>query len=66
MHSIDERRRMSKVCESWSLDDLVVMEEEDMEKLLGFYPPGEVPSLERIRLGHELEEYAFDGSFGWW
>ncbi|KAL9637304.1 MAG: hypothetical protein Q9204_001931 [Flavoplaca sp. TL-2023a] len=57
---------MSKVCESWSLDDLVVMEEEDMEKLLGFYPPSEVPSLERIRLGHDLEEYAFDGSFGWW
>lgn len=57
---------MSKVCESWSLDDLVIMEEEDMEKLLGFYPPGEVPSLNSIRLGHDFEEYAFDGSFGWW
>lgn len=57
---------MSKVCESWSLDDLVVMEEEDMEKLLGFYSPGEVPSLESIRLGDDFQEYAFDGSFGWW
>ncbi|KAL8858908.1 MAG: hypothetical protein Q9178_004587 [Gyalolechia marmorata] len=57
---------MSKVCEAWSLDDLVVMEEEDMEKLLGYYKPGEVPSLETIRLGGDFEDYAFDGSFGWW
>ncbi|KAL8929979.1 MAG: hypothetical protein Q9172_000211 [Xanthocarpia lactea] len=57
---------MSKVCEAWSLDDLVVMEEEDMEKLLGYYKPGEVPSLDTIRLGGDFENYAFDGSFGWW
>ncbi|KAL8912097.1 MAG: hypothetical protein Q9171_002813 [Xanthocarpia ochracea] len=57
---------MSKVCEAWSLDDLVIMEEEDMEKLLGYYKPGEVPSLETIRLGGDFEDYAFDGSFGWW
>lgn len=58
--------RMSKVCESWSLEDLVEMEEDDMEKLLGFYQPGEVPSLDRLRLGDSSETYVFDGSFGWW
>ncbi|KAI4220093.1 MAG: hypothetical protein L6R36_007865 [Xanthoria steineri] len=56
---------MSGVCESWSLDDLVAMEEKDMEELLGFYPLGEFPSLERIRFGDDFQEYAFDGSFGW-
>ena len=58
--------RMSRVCEEWSLDELLEMDEEDMEALLGFYKPGTVPSFERIRLGKDFEEYAFDGSFGWW
>ena len=57
---------MSKVCESWSLEDLVEMDENDMEKLLGFYKPGDVPSLDYIRLGNDLKPYEFDGSFGWW
>ncbi|KAI4245206.1 MAG: hypothetical protein L6R40_002563 [Gallowayella cf. fulva] len=57
---------MSRVCESWSLDDLVSMQEEDMEKLLGFYTAGEVPEFERIRLEDDFDKYAFDGSFGWW
>ncbi|KAL8817769.1 MAG: hypothetical protein Q9223_003459 [Gallowayella weberi] len=57
---------MSRVCESWSLEDLVVMEEEDMEKLLGFYKDGEVPNFESIRLDDDFGKYAFDGSFGWW
>ena len=55
--------RMSKVCESWSLEDLVAMNEEDMEVLLGFYKPGDVPTFESVR---GENEYAFDGSFGWW
>ncbi len=58
--------RMSKVCESWSLADLVEMDEEDMEALLGFYNPGTVPSLQKIRYGEEGDEIGFDGSFGWW
>lgn len=58
--------RMSKVCESWSLEELTEMEEDDMEALLGFYKPGTVPTFEQIRLGDELNEFAFDGSFGWW
>ena len=57
--------RMSKVCESWSLKDLVEMDEEDMERLLGFYSPGTVPTYESIRY-NEADEFAFDGSFGWW
>ncbi|KAL8947513.1 MAG: hypothetical protein Q9222_006218, partial [Ikaeria aurantiellina] len=56
---------MSKVCESWSLEDLVEMDEEDMEKLLESYRPGEIPSFDRVRLGDSFEDYQFDGSFGW-
>ncbi|KAJ9636797.1 Bifunctional dehydrogenase and ferrochelatase [Coniosporium apollinis] len=56
---------MSKVCESWSLEDLVEMDEQDMERLLGFYKPGIVPSFEEIRLGDESGVWRFDGSFGW-
>lgn len=57
---------MIKVCEKWSLDDLVEMEDEDMEKLLGFYKPNTVPSFEDIRVGSGDALYTFDGSFGWW
>ena len=56
---------MSKVCESWSLEDLVEMDEQDMEKLLGFYEPGTVPSFRNIH-GDEQGAWEFDGSFGWW
>ncbi|MCJ1339791.1 Bifunctional dehydrogenase and ferrochelatase [Bachmanniomyces sp. S44760] len=56
---------MSQVCESWSLEDLVAMDEEDMENLLGYYKPGTVPTFEKVRLGDDYEEFAFDGSFGW-
>lgn len=41
--------RMSGVCESWSLEDLVEMEERDMEGLLAFYASGEIPPLKEIR-----------------
>ena len=57
---------MSRVCEQWTLEDLVEMDEEDMERLLGFYKPGTVPKFEEIRLGGQTREFAFDGSFGWW
>lgn len=56
---------MSRVCDSWSLDDLCEMDDEDMEKLLGFYKPNTVPTFEEIRVGSD-PEFAFDGSFGWW
>jgi len=54
---------MSKVCETWSLEDLCEMDEKDMEELLGFYRSGNVPSFQEVRLGEP--EAAFDGSFGW-
>ena len=57
---------MSRVCEQWSLEDLVEMDEEDMDRLLGFYKPGTVPQFEEVRLGNQADEYVFDGSFGWW
>lgn len=57
--------RMSKVCESWSLEDLCEMNEADMEALLGFYKPNVVPSLDEVRLGEEPGVPTFDGTFGW-
>ncbi|KAK3176661.1 hypothetical protein OEA41_007984 [Lepraria neglecta] len=57
---------MSRVCEEWSLEELVEMDEEDMDRLLGFYKPNTVPTFEEVRLGDAAEELAFDGSFGWW
>ena len=56
---------MSGVCENWSLEDFIAMNDEDMEALLSFYKPGDLPSLEDLRLGPELDRFAFDGSFGW-
>ena len=58
--------RMSKVCESWSLEELREMDEEDMDRLLAFYKTGNVPDFETIRVGEELGENVFNGSFGWW
>jgi len=66
LSTTDMRDRMSKVCEAWPLEDLVDMNEDDMEILLGFYKPGDVPSLDNIRYGDGISEFAFDGSFGWW
>ncbi|KAG2414650.1 hypothetical protein HFD88_003841 [Aspergillus terreus] len=40
---------MSGVCESWSLDDLVRMNEEDMSKLLAHYESGKIPAFDEIR-----------------
>lgn len=53
--------RMSKICEKWTLDELCDMTEEDMEVLLGFYKPGDIPSLEEVRL-YEADG-AYDGPF---
>lgn len=43
------RTRMSAVCESWSLDDLVEMSEQDMDGLLSNYQSGAVPALQEVR-----------------
>lgn len=59
---------MSRVCEQWSLEELVEMDEEDMKRLLAYYKPDEVPTFEDIRLGEGRKDdvvWEFDGSFGW-
>lgn len=58
--------RMSKVCESWSLQDLVAMGDEEMETLLDYYKSGDVPSFDEVCDSFDPNEPAFDGSFGWW
>ena len=57
--------RMSRVCESWSLEDLTHMSEQEMEQLLGYYGSDQVPTLQLIRGDSNLEPFQFDGSFGW-
>lgn len=41
--------RMSGVCESWALEDLVQMNDQDMNTLLTYYASGEIPSFSDIR-----------------
>jgi len=54
---------MIKVSDTYSLDDLCEMTEEDMATLLRFYDSNEVPLLRSLR--EARGEYdAFDGSFG--
>lgn len=57
---------MSKVCESWSLEDLVAMDDEEMKTLLDYYKSGDVPSFAEIHDSFDPNEHVFDGSFGWW
>ena len=57
---------MSKVCESWTLEELTAIDEKEMEALLSFYVPGTVPTFEKIHFDDDLADFAFDGSFGWW
>ena len=54
---------MSKVCETWSLDDLCEMDEDDIEALLRYYKPGKIPRLQELRTDETAT--VFDGSFGW-
>lgn len=57
---------MSKVCDSWSLDNLVEMDDADMERLLGFYKPNAVPSFQQVRYGDQDSAVGSLGAFGWW
>lgn len=58
---------MSQVCDEWSNDDFIAMDDEDMEELVKGFESGSVPSFESIRLGHADKDvvWTFDGSFGW-
>ncbi|KAF2668133.1 siroheme synthase domain-containing protein [Microthyrium microscopicum] len=57
---------MTEVCTKWSLEDFCEMSEEDMDKVLTYYAPNEVPSLKEVRGEEETEPEVFDYSFGWW
>lgn len=41
---------MSGVCESWSLEELVGMSEQDMDGLLAHYESGDIPTLQQVRI----------------
>lgn len=47
--------RMSGVCETWALDDLVRMDEGDMDRLLAHYESGSIPSFADIRIDTQPE-----------
>jgi len=53
---------MIGVCEKYSLDELVRLNDEDMNRLLKHYKEGIVPPYTEIR---KASVYEFDGSFGW-
>ncbi|OJD25115.1 hypothetical protein ACJ73_03516 [Blastomyces percursus] len=55
---------ISRICEMWSLEELVEMDEDDIETLLGYYPADKVPTFEQVRLGEKAGLTAFDGSMG--
>lgn len=54
---------MIGVCQKYSLDELVRLDEEDMNRLLLYYKDGIVPPYGEIH--QEKPVYEFDGSFGW-
>jgi precorrin-2 dehydrogenase/sirohydrochlorin ferrochelatase len=53
---------MIGVCEKYTLDELVDMNEEDMDRLLSHYQEGTVPAYHDVHTGLA---YEFDGSLGW-
>ena len=58
-------KSMSRVCEQWSLEELVEMDVGDMQRLLSYYKPDMVPTFEEVRLGEGKEDgvvWEFDGS----
>ncbi|OJD13122.1 hypothetical protein AJ78_06383 [Emergomyces pasteurianus Ep9510] len=55
---------ISRICEMWSLDELVEMDEDDIVTLLGYYPSDKVPTFEQVRLGDNAGQIGFDGSMG--
>jgi len=58
-----DRKRMIRVSDAYSLEDLCEMDERDMETLLRFYAPNKVPRSGCLKAMKEDYD-AFDGSFG--
>jgi len=54
---------MIDVCKKYTLDELVRLNDEDMNRLLSHYKEGTVPPYGEIH--KEEPAYVFDGSFGW-
>ena len=54
--------RMIDVCEQFTLDELVSLDDGDMDRLLQHYKEGRVPPYGVVR---RKTAYTFDGSFGW-
>jgi hypothetical protein len=54
---------MIGVCQKYSLDQLVRLNDADMDRLLQYYKAGTVPSFVDVHPENGL--YEFDGSFGW-
>ncbi|KAL1955235.1 hypothetical protein VTO42DRAFT_8894 [Malbranchea cinnamomea] len=44
---------ISHICETWSLEELVDMNEDDMNMLLEHYASNDIPTLEQVRLEQE-------------
>jgi precorrin-2 dehydrogenase / sirohydrochlorin ferrochelatase len=58
-----DKIRMIEVCEKYSLDELVQLNDEDMNRLLMYYKDGIVPPYRDVHI--EKPVFEFDGSFGW-
>ena len=54
---------MSRVCEQWTLEQLVEMNDEDMEEILQSFADNKVSKYED--LSRRVDDWQFDGSFGW-
>ena len=54
---------MSRVCEQWTLEQLVEMSDGDMEEILQCYSDNKVPKYGD--LSNRVDDWHFDGSFGW-
>jgi precorrin-2 dehydrogenase / sirohydrochlorin ferrochelatase len=55
--------RMIDICQKYSLDELILLDDEDMDRLLFHYRDGAVPPYWKIH--NKGVPYEFDGSFGW-
>ena len=54
---------MIEVCQMYSLDELIALDDTDMDRMMTFYAEGITPQFSEIHRTTPL--YEFDGSFGW-
>ncbi|OJJ47059.1 hypothetical protein ASPZODRAFT_131991 [Penicilliopsis zonata CBS 506.65] len=46
---------MSGICESWSLEELVKMDEQDMDNVLTYYASGKVPTYAEVQVKRDVQ-----------